>query len=127
MPSWPARALKKKFMTMTPATSFSRLALLRRLFAASSLCLLAACSAGPPGEPGAGRKIDWVATSPAVGSLARWEHRSFPGKKSTLYLATRVDGREVTAGRCARKERYPCGIFVGFLEPLMFTTAQFCE
>ena len=32
--------------------------------------------------------------SPAVGSSARWEHRSFPGKKSTLYLATRVDGRE---------------------------------
>jgi hypothetical protein len=94
-PTLPVYTPARRLMIMTPATSFSRLALLRWLFAASSLLLLAACSAGLPHESGASREIDWVATSPAEGSSAKWEHRSFPGKKSTLYLATRLDGREV--------------------------------
>lgn len=80
-------------MTMTFATGFFVPGLLPRLFAASSLLLLAACSTGHLPEAGASREIDWVAASTAQGSSAKWEHRSFPGKKSTLYQSTRAYGR----------------------------------
>lgn len=62
---------------------------------ASGLLVLAACSTSHPPESASSRDIDWVAASTAQGSSAKWEHRSFPGKTSTLYQATRVDGRMV--------------------------------
>ena len=88
-------------MTMTFATGFFVPGLLPRLFAASSLLLLAACSTGHLPEAGASREIDWVAASTAQGSSAKWEHRSFPGKKSTLYQTTRAGGRSAPLPRAA--------------------------
>lgn len=63
--------------------------------------VLAACANLQPAEstepapPAAKPDIHWVAASSLGGSSAKWQHRIFPGKKSTAYDAMRLDGRSV--------------------------------
>lgn len=60
--------------------------------------LLAGCAGQPPAPASAdtqNRGVEWVASSSAAGSSPTWEHRLFPGKKSTEYRSIKLDGRSV--------------------------------
>lgn len=80
---------------MTSAPHFCVFSQLQRLLALSCVGLMTACAGVAPVEPVANQDVEWVAASLADGSSVKWQHCIFPGKRSTAYRATRLDGRHV--------------------------------
>lgn len=80
---------------MTSASHFCVFRRLQRWSVLGCAGLMTACAGGGPVESVANQDVEWVATSVAGGSSAKWQHSIFPGKPSTRYHATRLDGRKV--------------------------------
>ena len=80
---------------MTSRFHFCEFGRLPPWLALSGLGLMTACTSVVTVPPAASPDMAWVAASPAAGSSTKWQHRTFLGKKSSLYHATRLDGRHV--------------------------------
>ena len=89
------RLIRTQTFDMTFDMTFIRI-LLGRCTVAYSACLVSACtSVGPvvPGPEPAKADVAWVSAMPTKYSSAVWQHRAFPGKKTTNYQVTSLDGR----------------------------------
>lgn len=80
---------------MTSAPHFCVFRRLQRWSALGCVGLMTACAGGGLVESVVNQDVEWVATLLADGSSAKWQHSIFPGKQSTRYHATRLDGRKV--------------------------------
>lgn len=59
--------------------------------------LLAACAAVPPAAAPAGPAAAAPEADAGDSAFDAWQHRTFPGKQATEYVATRIDGRPAVA------------------------------
>ena len=63
--------------------------------ASAVVCLLAGCASRPPMEETPLAGSPWaLASSSTAENPANWQHREFPGKRPSQYLAVRVDERD---------------------------------
>lgn len=71
-----------------------------RLLAAGCLLLIAGCAGFESSAPAAGANVDWTSASStgANADVIKWQHCTFPGKKSTRYRAVLLDGRNAILG-----------------------------
>ncbi|WP_457282598.1 DUF3047 domain-containing protein [Polaromonas sp. P5_D5] len=71
-----------------------------RLLAAGYLFLAAGCAGFGTSAPIASTNVDWTSASSTStdADTVKWQHCTFPGKKSTRYRAIRLDGRNAVLG-----------------------------
>lgn len=71
-----------------------------RLAVAGCLCIFAGCAGPSVSVPAQSANVSWTSTSASNTNpeAIKWQHATFPGKKSTRYRAVRLDGRNTILG-----------------------------